>query len=127
MQLIILNNCSSIKVFRKHKDKSFVFLHKKTFLGFITRYPGFYRTPLFLYDIHFSLDDFNKLNHEINEKKIKRYIENNEVFYLPHIEFKMNNGNVFEKYFSSEQELESYLRHQIINLADRNNIEIVEI
>ena len=78
---------------------------KKYWFSFLNQKEGFYFT--------FTISSPECVSNEEIELDGKKYIENKNVFYYPHLEIRMSNDDVFYKYFKSGVELLSYLANDL--------------
>ena len=98
MKKIQIENISSMQLHLELRNNDYIYMptHTKLF----TRYKeGFYYNSF-----------LGELDYVSNETILKRnyLIKNNKVFYRPHIDFKMNNGDVITSFFNSENECKSF-------------------
>lgn len=97
MKKIQIENICSMKMHLEMINNDYVYMKGRRFL--FTKYKeGFYYS---------FLRDFNYIS---NETILKRnyLIKDNKVFYKPHIDFKMNNGDVITNFFNSEIDCKKY-------------------
>lgn len=98
MEKIQIENISSMQLHLELINKDYVYMLAHH--NFFTKYKeGFYYKS-FLSELHYIS----------NETILKRnyLIKNNKVFYRPHIDFKMNNGDVITNFFNSENDCKKY-------------------
>lgn len=98
----------SIKSFLKASHNFLKWADKKKFLFFFTRNvkPGFYYSYTLGEPIYFSKEEIENGGY-FNNKYL--YVENNKVYYFPHIEIKMSDGKEFAKYFKTKDELLNFM------------------
>lgn len=106
------NQISSIKIYIKHESRRYEYKSAKKNL-FVNRKEGFY---------HIVLGDYDYLTMDDIKKSKQFYVENNKLYYYPHIEVRMSNNNYFEQYFKTEEELQTFL-----NLPELKNIPLINI
>lgn len=53
-------------------------------------------------------------NDQILERESRCYIENKKVYYKPHADFRMVNGNQYSKYFETTTELNDFMDNQVL-------------
>lgn len=103
----------TISIFRKFFHKWFVYRKKKKFLGIVTQREGFY--------YNLALTPYLIPNDLIIKLHPEALIEGDNVYYKPHVEIRMSNNIMYEKFFETEQLLDEFLQSDYIK-----NIKLIE-
>lgn len=94
----------SIKKFLKFFCTYYTWKEEKFFLGFRTRKAGFYYT--------FTIGQPELCSVEDIESEGIYYCKDKAVWYKPHLEIKMADGNKHEKFFETVGDLEDFLNSE---------------
>jgi len=91
----------STKTYLKTKHLRLRYREASTqFFGLIKKKAGFYSTSSYD-DRCYTLEEF--------EGSTKYYVEDNVIYYKPHLEISMSNGKYFEKYFETQDDLKEFV------------------
>lgn len=96
----------SVKSYTNSYCRYYVYKESKKFLFFTIRKEGFYYTMTLHGHEYTTVEEIEKSGQFVCRDK--------KVFYKPHLEIKMSNGEVYEKYFETEQELKDFMESDIM-------------
>ena len=100
--LINKESISSAKIYRKSICAYYGYKKEVRLLGFLIKKAGIYFDVTIHPYIVSEKDVFDHSNGSC-------YVQDNTVYYYPHIDFRMNSGNTYTKYFKDENELNKFV------------------
>lgn len=90
----------SVRTYLNLKCNDFIYKKSKKYFSFLFPKEGFYYKWVIGSPVLMSKQEI--------ESKWSLVCKENEVYYLPHIEMKLSNGQTHKKYFRTEEDLKEY-------------------
>lgn len=109
-----VNQICSIKSIINKTYKWYVYKKAKKFFGMLYQKEGFYWTYSISGDIWQSIEEI------LTDKRL--LCIDNKIYFKPHLEIKMSNGDVVAKYFETENDLMEFMESDIMKDVNWINI-----
>ena len=105
-----LEQICSVKSYVNAINNEYTYKEAIKFLSFCIRKEGFYYT--------FSIMGSGIVPVEEIEKSGMFIAKDKKVYYKPHLEIKMSNGDIHEKFFETEKELHDFMETPVMRLVN---------
>jgi hypothetical protein len=118
---IVVKHIESIEINNKKPEKSFIVLSPSSKGGFLSKKKMFPKRVVHTFNYNWKgefTEDYTPID-EFGENEL--YIENDKVFYYPHIVFTLRSGQKHIKYFPNFSEL---MKFRVKYIEGINNIKL---